>query len=80
MLTVREVAESLAVSATCVYQLISARKLPCHRIGVGRGAIRVSEADLAGFLECCRQGASFDPIVQMKCPPSRPKLKNLWLK
>ena len=55
MLTVKEVAGELRVSATCVYQLIEAGKLACHRIGVGRGAIRIAEADLAAFIEGCRQ-------------------------
>jgi excisionase family DNA binding protein len=55
MLTVRDVASELSVSATCVYQLIASGKLPCHRIGIGRGAIRVSEVDLAAFLDGCRE-------------------------
>jgi excisionase family DNA binding protein len=55
MMTVKEVASQLRVSATCVYQLIEAGKLACHRIGLGRGAIRVAEADLAAFVDGCRQ-------------------------
>lgn len=55
MLTVKQVAERLCVSATCVYQLIAERKLPCHRIGIGRGAIRVAIEDLTAFVASCRQ-------------------------
>jgi len=55
MLRVREVAEILHVSGTCVYQLIEKGKLACHRIGVGRGAIRVCESDLESYIESCRK-------------------------
>jgi len=55
MLTVKEVAQRLRVSATCVYQLIDKRQLMCHRIGVGRGAIRICEADLAEFIGDCKE-------------------------
>lgn len=55
MLNVREVAERLRVSATCVYQLIERGKLACHRIGVGRGAIRVCERDLLVYIDSCRK-------------------------
>jgi excisionase family DNA binding protein len=54
MLTVKEAAEQLHVSATCVYQLIAKGKLACHRIGVGRGAIRIGADDLADFIDGCR--------------------------
>ena len=54
MLTVREVAAELSMSVTCVYQLVATGKLASHRIGVGRGAIRISEADLATFVDACR--------------------------
>lgn len=43
MLTVKEVAERLRVSRTCVYQLIERGMLVCHRIGLGRGAIRIAQ-------------------------------------
>jgi excisionase family DNA binding protein len=50
MMTVTQVAEQLQVSKSIVYALIEARQLRCHRIGLGRGTIRVSEADLAAYL------------------------------
>ena len=50
LLTVPQVAERLNISPSAVYQLIEAGKLGHHRIGIGRGTIRVSEADLGAFL------------------------------
>jgi excisionase family DNA binding protein len=55
LLTVKQVAERLQVSSSAVYQLLDAGRLACHRIGTGRGAIRVSESDLESFLAACRQ-------------------------
>jgi excisionase family DNA binding protein len=51
LLTVKQVAAILQVSAATVYQLCAARKLPHVRVGVGRGAIRVDEDALAAFLQ-----------------------------
>ena len=74
LLTVRQVAERLNVSASCVYQLVESGKIPNHRIGLGRGAIRVSEADLEEYLASCRR-------EQMSETPRRaPRLKLKHLK
>ena len=54
MLTVREVAELLNVSVGCVYGLVSKGRLRCHRIGLGRGTIRVNGDDLDEYLAECR--------------------------
>lgn len=79
MYTVKEVAHQLAVSATCVYQLISQGKLACHRIGVGRGAIRIAAEDLAEFFEGCRQGEK--PVQPDSTPVAggRRRFKHLGL-
>ncbi len=74
MLTVKEVAEHLRVSATCVYQLIEKGKLVCHRIGLGRGAIRVRETDLAAFIDGCKE--SRGESEQITYRPGK-KLKHL---
>ncbi len=74
LLTVRDTADRLNVSRNCVYQLVEAGKLPCHRIGIGRGAIRISEEDIRQFLESCRQEKHEEP---RKAP--RRKLKHLKL-
>ena len=75
LLTVTEAAERLSVSVSCVYRLVERDKLPHHRIGFGRGAIRFTETDLSVFLEACRYGANPQPAR-----PSRPRqLKHIKL-
>jgi excisionase family DNA binding protein len=67
LLRVKQVANELGVSPTCVYQLISTGKLVSHRIGVGRGAIRICESDLAEFVEACRsETRSVDPTASRR--------------
>lgn len=51
LLTVAMVAERLRVSRTTVYQLVESGRLSVHRIGGGRGAIRVSEDQLVEYLQ-----------------------------
>jgi excisionase family DNA binding protein len=65
MLTVRAVAEKLAVSQATVYAIIAAGRLPHYRIG---GAIRVSEAQLMAYLEASERGAIALPAA---LPPRR---------
>ncbi len=48
---VRDVAARLEVSASLVYELIASGKLRCTRHGMGRGCIRVSEDQLAAYLD-----------------------------
>jgi excisionase family DNA binding protein len=79
VLTVKEVASELSVSATCVYQLIASGKLTCHRIGVGRGAIRIAAQDLAGFVESCRRGEKQTESVHRQAAGARPRFKHLGL-
>lgn len=74
MLTVKEVAQKLRVSAASIYSLIESGKMGCHRIGMGRGTIRVSEDDLSAFLLTCREATESTP----KLPPKR-KLRHLDL-
>jgi excisionase family DNA binding protein len=79
VLTVRGVANELTVSATCVYQLIASGKLPCHRIGIGRGAIRVSETDLAEFLESSRRAGDSEATAERKRRGRARKFKHLQI-
>jgi len=51
VLTVADVAKRLRCSPSLVYGLCASGKLPHHRLGLGRGTIRVTEAQLAAFLE-----------------------------
>jgi excisionase family DNA binding protein len=50
VLTVKQTAERLQCSPATVYQLCAAKLLPHSRVGLGRGVIRIAEADLAGYL------------------------------
>lgn len=79
MLTVKQVAEQLCVSATCVYQLIARGKLACHRIGIGRGAVRICEADLAEFIERCRNEKRPEGPTAPRNSKSRGTFKHLGL-
>lgn len=54
MLTVKEVARQLNVSAGCVYGLVASGKMEHVRIGKGRGTIRISDADLKDFISRSR--------------------------
>ena len=58
MLTVKQVAERLNVSQSIIYSLIDAGQIVCHRIGLGRGSIRIAEDDLARYLKSCRNADS----------------------
>ncbi len=51
LLMVREVAGPLRVSVSSVYALVAQGRVPCHRIGAGRGSIRVSRTDLEALFE-----------------------------
>jgi len=71
MMTVREIAKRLLISPACVYAILEKGELACYRIGVGRGAIRVTEEQLAAYLEKRQQGRT-------TVKPSAPvKLKHL---
>ena len=60
-LTVSEVAERLNVSVATVYNLVEQSRLAHHRIGVGRGAVRVSEEQLRAYLESTQRGGGLPP-------------------
>ena len=69
---VSQVAEKLNVSESIVYALIDAGRLACHRIGVGRGTIRVSTEDLNAYLASCREEKGEEPR-----PAPRPRLRHI---
>jgi excisionase family DNA binding protein len=71
-MTVRQAAEKLEVSAATVYSLVASGKLRCHRIGMGRGVIRIAEEHLADYL----RGA--EPVPSPAPSPSpKPRLRHL---
>jgi excisionase family DNA binding protein len=71
-MTVKQVAFRLEVSSATIYALVAAGKLKCHRVGLGRGAIRISEEHVAEFLTAA-------PKLPVPVPPRVPavKLKHL---
>jgi excisionase family DNA binding protein len=69
LLKVPDVAETLACSPATVYALIESGQLTAVRIGAGGGGVRVTDADLATFVESRRTTAA--PPV----PATRPKKK-----
>ena len=71
MLTVPQVAARLNVSQSLVYALVDSGKIVSHRIGNGRGTVRISEADLATYLDSCRREK------RERKPARRPRLKHL---
>jgi excisionase family DNA binding protein len=75
LLTVAEVADYLRVSRSLVYQLVESGRLPCCRVGAGRGAVRILREDLLRYLESCRDNGGGAAVR----PPRRrhEKLKHL---
>lgn len=69
MLTVKEVAQRLNVSAGLVYKLVASGVLQAHRVG---SAIRVTDQQISAYLEQCQS----DPLPQR---PTRTHLKHLDL-
>lgn len=76
-LTVAEVAQRLKIGVSTVYVLINSGQLLHHRIGARRGAIRISEDDLAAYLANCH-AATRDASSPVSPTPMR-KLKHLKL-
>ena len=55
MLTVTQAAKRLNVSGALIYALIASGRMQCHRIGLRRGCVRISEAQLQAYLDSTRQ-------------------------
>lgn len=80
MYKVAEVARLLNVSVGCVYALVESGRLACHRIGLGRGAVRISDADLNHYLASSRHekdGGVYP--TSLPRPKVKLKLKHLHL-
>ena len=54
LLTVKEAAALVKLSIGAVYALCNSGTLPHHRLGQGRGAIRIDRVDLLRYVEECR--------------------------
>ena len=69
LLTVNEVQTQLNVSRACVYSLVESGQLPCIRIGIGRGTIRIDATDLEAFIE----SRKYPPRKQARARPANGK-------
>ena len=78
LLKPRQLAERLNVSLSTVYSLVETGRIACHRIGVGRGAVRVSEEQLAEYLESTRRETR-EP-TERRSVSRLPQLKHVRLK
>lgn len=78
MLKVADIAKRLNCAVSTVYALVESGRLPCHRIGCGRGAVRVSDEDLSAYLD---QSRSLSTVAAPATEPNRRvKLKHLRIK
>jgi excisionase family DNA binding protein len=75
LLTVRDVAQRLNVSAACVYALVERRRIPHVRIGSGRGVIRFRSDDVEQYLTAQRVERDDAPAR-----PQRVRLKHIRLR
>jgi excisionase family DNA binding protein len=77
--TVREVAKALRVSQAVIYGYVEAGLLVCHRLGArGRGAIRITEAQVEALLELRKTQKGPKP-VKPSAPRRKLKLQHLSL-
>lgn len=75
LLTIEQAAEQLQVSRSILYSLIDRGKLACHRVGIGRGTIRIAPSDLEAYLESCRHAER----VEEPPVPRRVRLRHIRL-
>lgn len=59
LLTVKEAAEQIGISAALVYALIARRKIRHERHGLGRGTIKIPEDAIEEY----RKSATVEPVV-----------------
>ncbi len=75
-MTVHDVAKRLEISVSLVYRLVESGRLACSRHGMGRGVIRVSDEQLARYLE---NAASRPEAPTRPMPRPAMRLKHLQL-
>ncbi|MCA9052938.1 MAG: helix-turn-helix domain-containing protein [Planctomycetaceae bacterium] len=66
MLTIQEAAERLRVSASLIYRLVRLGSLPCVRIGLGQGRLRILAEDLEQYVVSHREDG---PVEAPERPP-----------
>lgn len=57
-LTIKQVAERLQVSLGTVYHLCAQGRMPHHRVGLGRGTIRISEEQFQRYVAETESGGA----------------------
>jgi len=50
LLTVEEVAKELRFSNSQIYTMLRNKILPCIRVGVGRGSVRIKKKDFDAYI------------------------------
>lgn len=75
LLTVRDAAHQLKVSCATIYALIKSGRLSCHRVGTGRGVIRISAEQIARYLQ---QSVPCEATKSGQQTP-RPRLRHIRL-
>lgn len=75
MNTVKETANRLRVSESTIYALIRSGQLRSHRVGLGRGVIRISDAAIEEYLGT----TASEPIAPATVRRTRPQLKHIRL-
>ncbi|QDV74557.1 helix-turn-helix domain-containing protein [Botrimarina mediterranea] len=76
MNTVRATAEKLGVSEKTVRGLIQAGRIEHHRVGLGRGVIRITDQAISDYLQSTRVGLSESSASDRQ---PRQRLKHLKL-
>ena len=72
LLKIPQVAERLNCSQATAYALVESGQLPAVKIGAGGGGVRVTEEDLASFIQSRRTQPTPAPV-------DRRKLKHITL-
>lgn len=75
LLTVAEAARLLKISRSLVYQLIESGRLVVHRLGCGRGALRLKKSDVIDYVDGCRDAACGPARSPVRKPSSLRHLK-----
>lgn len=57
LMTVQQAAERLGIGRDSIYQEIQSGRLTCIKLGPKGGKVRLTESDLAAYIERCRTSA-----------------------
>ena len=77
LLSTSDVAKLLKVSRSLIYELVQKGNIPSYRVGNGRGAVRISEEDVAEFLRSKRNERVEDSVNKKAKPRRTKRLRHL---